>query len=724
MRSELISGELFTRPCSISANSKRIHVACGSHILSYNLKSGRIADSTEALMSTTSDLVSSGENVIVSDATDSKIVLFKNGGGVSVTQIAGWKVVGARDNLLVVTKPSSETGEVVLGYFEGTDFSESNMVTIFTGVVYAVSCSRSMIAFVSGSNRLTLTVFDVSTKSRKDYGHNLALTCTAIHPTESQVAAGDSEGRIVRWTDDSVRYSSVHHWHSVPVSCLAYSSSGSMLLSGAEEGVLCLWTESSSASKPQFIPRLGGPIVQLCVSRCNQFAAVSIRSNKIVVVDLFTRSIQSTIHGSLTDLDSGNKRGASVRSVMTGDDRSLVSISTASHVQIFDIESRRGLTMTPICVQERNYVPTSLKARMKARPWECNHVRVAPSSTNGGDWFMMTSLERKRKHSPGGEAMIKIFSSKDGGLNWKLHTLCMGAHLDSLVGISWCAPQETFLTASRDGTVKVWKLSQETSTWTIVKTIAFKDLIPSHISVTLEGLVIIGFDKFVTLWDPSTMCELTRTGLALDSKVVFAGLVEDNPLKMFALSVSGQVSLWDLKTLSVIKSVKAIKGRSRAVCVRGDRLLIGFDGAVVSVSDNSHSLGELLIEHIVVTTHPLDEKKRIGSILPVNGGVAVACEGGASIYRIHMEATTVADSEVMGPLRTHNDADESRAMEDDDVETTEETPNERRTPAAPRVLAPTTGKIIQKLFPLENSLDTVGSPEDQFIRLIGSLLKQ
>lgn len=712
MRSELVSAELSAIPCVISKDSRLVQVLCGSYVLSYNLKTGRIIESTEAIIDQATDLVSNGSNVFVANKSGSKSISFNRANLEAVSAIDGLRVAAAEGHLTVVVKNSTNPDEMVLGYIEGPDIAESRMVPLFTGVFSSVSCSKWVIAFVSGRNRRTLVVFDASTKTRREYTHTKAFTCTAVHPSEVQAAAGDIEGVITRWSGESTEYSSRHHWHSIPVASIAFSSSGTMLLSGAEEGVLCLWTDVSSSTKPQFVPRLGGPITHITISRCNQFAAVSIKSNKIVVVDLFTRSIQSVIQGALTELDGG----AAVVNALGSVAPHLVSVSTKSQVQLFDMDARRALTKTPIAVQERNNIPSNLRAKIIAQPWECMQVRVVPSTDPSAPWYMMTALERKMR-SGKKALMIKIFlSSNQGGL-WNLHTLVMGAHEDSVVGIEWSPVISEFLTASKDGKVKVWR--QDKDIWSVVRTLEFKQRTPGFISSSSHGIIVVGFGEFVTLYDPKTFRELTNGSVKLDSPAVFAGLVEDDHdearICMFSLSQSGEATLWDLKKLAPIRAVNLGQNISTSATVYGNRLLVpGQDGSVISVTESTK---QLLVDRIMVA------KESVESVVPVAKGIVVVSDNGKSIYRLLFEGE---GGEARAPLV---DSEMTQIVEEE--ETSEETPTSHTdaervkksdSQKLPKIRGPTTKGLITKLFPLENSLDSVGTPEDQFVKLIGSLM--
>lgn len=684
MRSELISAELYATPCVITEDSKRIHVSCGSHILTHSVKTGKLIESTEAILAKPTSLVSRGNKLIVSGDSCSKQIEFSRGSAAKVTPFSDFEVLCSFETLTVVSRQSSESGQVILATVDG----DAAPVTIFTGVVSSVSCGKSLIAAVTGADRRTLFVFDVKSRSSREYLHRKPFSCTAVHPLEDQVATGDATGKIMRWSSELGQYKSLHHWHSVPVASLKYTSNGSVLLSGAEEGVVCVWTESASESKPQFIPRLGGPIAHLSVSKCNQFVAVSIKSNRIVIVDLFTRSVQSTINGTLHDSD-----GLTTVSAVP-QQQSLVCISTQSHIQLFDIDSRKSVTRAPISVQERNHIPSTIRAQVKAEPWECRHVAVL--AANEKNWFMMAALTRAGRR----QQLVKVFASADAGLNWSLHTVCVGGHLDAIVGVE-AVGTDSFVTASTDGTIKQWQLNAAESAWVVSKSASFKNKIPSFLTAGPEGLLVVGFDRFVTLWHPTSLVELTQSGLALSATAVFAGVLQDST-DLFTLSADGQVIVWDLKKLSP-KATAQLESAGSVAAVFGDRLLVsGEDAAMHSVT---FSEGRLVLEKIIVGV------SRVESLVPRGSSVVVTGDQGRTILRLHQQA-----SESKQAFRESEEAE----VEDMDVSTDADLP-ETKTREGRKVFAPM-ASIVSKLFPLENGLDTIGSPEVQFELLMSRLV--
>lgn len=121
--------------------------------------------------------------------------------------------------------------------------------------------------------------------------HTKPITCVAISPDGSKLAAGDATGRILIWHDvvaaaaakadtaaavdldaaaaldlDAADETSppeppaaTVHWHAQAVGCLTFSVDGTHLLSGGSEAVLVMW--DAVTGKRAYLPRLGGALV-------------------------------------------------------------------------------------------------------------------------------------------------------------------------------------------------------------------------------------------------------------------------------------------------------------------------------------------------------------------------------------------------------------------------------------------------------------------------------
>lgn len=714
MRSELISAELYAIPAVVSGDSRRISLLCGEHILTHSLKTGKLMQSSEALGAKPTRVINRGTELIISSESGSIRVEQSKSSFGKFAKLGDYQVQCVAENIAVVTSVSSEPGHAVLGFIQGGELNADSRITaLYTGPVSSFGCNKSQIAAIVGADRRTLFVYDIVTGTSQEYMHNKPLTSIAVHPSGSQVAVGDLNGRIMRFSSNLKEYTSLHHWHSVSVASLVYSANGSMLLSGAEEGVLCIWNESSSDSKPQFIPRLGGPIAHICVSHCHQFAVVSLKSNRVVVIDLFTRSIQSTIAGTLNDGDDSSL--TKINRFASSSPQSLVVLSTPSHAQLFDMDSRRALNKTPIPIQERNHIPATVRAKLKARPWECQHVAVLQGEK---EWFLMASLSRRNSTTPlkrTKQQQIKFFESTDSGITWKLHTVCMGAHTHEIVGIEAVSTAYGFVSASRDGTMKLWQMSSSadsvTNLWKATRTVSFKNRTPTFVKVSDEGIIIAGFQHLITLWNPRNLVELTSHGLQLTSPALHADIIHGTT-NLMALSDDGTCSVWDLKKCKMISSLPAASPAAVACCLVGSRLLVSSQvaGEIVAVTyvDGKRSLK---IEHIPVggeKIHKVDQISRCS----LNCAV-ISSNKGKLIHRL------VFDDPKSDPV-PFRDPDELEADDMvDDIETEADSPSSK--PAESRKPMIQMNNLISKLFPPELALDSLGSPETQFESFIAAL---
>ena len=493
MRSELISAELYALPSAISHDSKKLFVSCGFHIMSYNMMTGKLVEATEAITSSPTGIACKDGILLVSDSQGSRAIDLENG----LCASSGVLVSPHRTVAVSLLVSVMCVGETLCFVSE-----EGSLTEIYRGIYAHVSCNGSIIAAVVGESRRTLYVYDTVSKTSKEYLSQEVLTSTAVLD-DGEVVSGDMKGRIVWWSTGTCM-----HWHAVPVVSLA--SAGLVLLSGGEEGVLCMWT--AGKSKPLFIPRLGGPIVHITVSQSCQFAAVSLGVNSIVIVDLFTRSVQCVVEAMHIPTMP-----------LVCVEENIVAICNEINVQIFDTNTRRPTKSLAIC--ERNYLPKSLLKN--AQPWKCKQFSV-------NEFSIVFCVLQKNK-----ECMIKIFDESS-----KCALVCVVPYgITSVAAV----PGGSFITANSLGQVSIWS-NQSSDKWEIIHSI--DDAVPKsgQFYFAINHVVIIAHNNQLSMYDPRNLNQIAKFA----SFEIVGAKIDIVNFRLWILCVDGSVCVYCLKKCSII----------------------------------------------------------------------------------------------------------------------------------------------------------------------------
>ncbi len=268
---------------------------------------------------------------------------------------------------------------------------QANEVRIKLSTPRPVVCSGARSRIVATCDRHTVLVWSVE---REGFGkrralrmhHTKAITCVAVSPDGSRVAAGDVTGRILIWHDLNGAFEAMAlkdasakgkdgwnpgelqddegfveheeppaasvHWHAHAVGCLSFSTDGRYLLSGGEEAVLVLWDVQTSGRA--YLPRLGGPLTG--IAPCpDDPARYCLRQsdNTLRVVNIASMMIECSIHGIRPV-----PRGVRVAPVtFEGRLGHAVVVGDHSMLQFFDIS--RDMHVDRLQLSRRNIVSMS-----------------------------------------------------------------------------------------------------------------------------------------------------------------------------------------------------------------------------------------------------------------------------------------------------------------------------------------------------------------------------
>lgn len=254
-----------------------------------------------------------------------------------------------------------------------------------------VVCSGLRQHIVATCDRHTVLVWNVE---REGFGrrralrmhHTKAITCVAVSPDGSRIAAGDVTGRILIWHDLNRAFTAMAskdgavkgkdarnsgelqddegfveheeppaasvHWHAHAVGCLSFSADGRYLLSGGEEAVLVVWDVQTSGRA--YLPRLGGPLTG--IAPCpDDPARYCLRQsdNTLRVVNIASMMIECSIHGIRPV-----PRGVRVAPVtFEGRFGHAVVVGDHSMLQFFDVS--RDMHVDRLQLSRRNIVSMS-----------------------------------------------------------------------------------------------------------------------------------------------------------------------------------------------------------------------------------------------------------------------------------------------------------------------------------------------------------------------------
>ena len=179
------------------------------------------------------------------------------------------------------------------------------------------------------------------------------------------MACGDSSGRILVYSglEQPEPARSILHWHQLPVAGLAWSEGGTSLYSGGGEAVLCKWRREEGG-KPQFVPRLGAPIVG--VGGGGGVSVVQLKNNSLVLLDRQEEKVRGVV-GGLARSETGYPAG-----LVVDGDRLLLN-GLVGRVQVW---SSRSGGVHHVDITGQNY----LAAERSSTPHNSEVERVAVSS--------------------------------------------------------------------------------------------------------------------------------------------------------------------------------------------------------------------------------------------------------------------------------------------------------------------------------------------------------
>ncbi|KAG9128016.1 hypothetical protein FRC07_006130 [Ceratobasidium sp. 392] len=440
------------------------------------------------------------------------------------------------------------------------------------------SCARFLV--VVGGTKAYVARSNTNNAGFTSFVSPDAITCLAVHPTESYFATGDERGVVRLWyclNDQAVPTPTLTsdpssskqkptdptytaptttlHWHAHAVSALSFTSSGAQLLSGGEESVLVIWQLHSG--QREYVPRVGAPIggVSVCAGpNGGTEYAIALVDGGVVFVGNDTLRIGRAVRRVRLDPTPTRPLPLALHP------RAGHVLLPAAHPSSLQILSRS----TSSLIGEIQVAPANRVSRRDETPIE--PVRVTLVAMSGG-------REGKGKENEDGEWMATVDSRAEGETYLKfwrwnpssttttptnlctLNTRIDHPHGDdklTSLAFSPSPSSPTLATTGSDGLVKLWSVQQsdDDEFWICAASLSYRDHIPTRALFSSDGsLLAIVHGPCVTLWDVQThkMCgALSCVEVKEPREVVFVG----KSGRYIALLGEGAVVLWDLVMFS------------------------------------------------------------------------------------------------------------------------------------------------------------------------------
>ncbi|GAB1522650.1 NET1-associated nuclear protein 1 [Rhizoctonia solani] len=391
-----------------------------------------------------------------------------------------------------------------------------------------------------------------------------ALTCLAVHPTESYFATGDDRGVVRLWyclndtavplTSDpspskSTAATTTLHWHAHAVSALSFTPSGAQLVSGGEEAVLVVWQLHSG--QREYIPRVGAPIgaVSVCFGPNGGLEyAIALMDGGVVFVGSDTLRIIRAVRRVRLDPNP------TLPLPLVSNSQSNRILVPATHPASLQILSRTGAGLS--LVGELEVAPASRVSRRDETPIEPIRVGLVALSTKGKetDVQWLATVDSRAD----AEIYLKFWkwNNADSTTTPSLNTRIDRPHGEHRVTSLAFHPRGDMLaTTGEDGQVKLWGIrkSSDEEFWMCASSFSYRNHTPSKALFSPDGsLLAVIHGQCITLWD-SENTTIPRGALScVETKgpreLVFVG----SSGRYIAVLGAQTVVLWDLVRLCVL----------------------------------------------------------------------------------------------------------------------------------------------------------------------------
>jgi NET1-associated nuclear protein 1 (U3 small nucleolar RNA-associated protein 17) len=459
--------------------------------------------------------------------------------------------------LLRIIKLVSKTRAVVLvgraGGMELVNMTLSNkewqsepIFAVPNSTLFVVSNKLTHFAFYAPKKQnMTITVGrldkDFNLVSHKELPRNRNILSLAVSDS-GILAAGSVSGAIDVYYDAAVTNSSDTNvisppralkWHVDEVLALSFSLNGEYLLSGGKERVLVFW--QLETGNLQFLPRLYGDIRNIYVDPLNEFYALSLKGDQVLLLsalDLVSRlqitGIKAEFAKPPGDPEKERRKRKKVPTIdKIGDyTAEYYTHPTTGHLY-FPLKGAQIQIYDPIKDEEVNVISvanTIQTGKVRKELLIKDPVITGLCFSIDGKW-MVTVDEREApaidnllsRHDK--EINLKFWQYKDLNNQWQLVTRIASPHgvnnsvVDIVAADRTYSNGHAFLTACHQGGIRLWRLKVEREAelakaprlvWGVRKVLPPTGLTTSSVSIAWSpdsSLILLGIESTVHVID-------------------------------------------------------------------------------------------------------------------------------------------------------------------------------------------------------------------------------
>lgn len=444
-------------------------------------------------------------------------------------------------------------------------------------------------------------VYDLSSKSLYKYRHRYPISCIAVHPKQSFVVVGDSQGEIVFYhlfnTLNSGKIeilskpvTTVYHWHSKSVGDIAFDSEGVHMYSGGQENVLVVW--QLTTGRRDYLPRLGAGVLGITKTPDETLLALRCDNNTIKIINSRSRLLQVNIEG----VNIGKQAHLLTGLVVESKHNAFVFNGTDGELHFYSPQEDRHISK----------VQVGFKNPIRS----FQDIKIAESLvksvvfSHSGDWMVTLDVRNDLLN----ESSIKFWEWDSEKQQYSLHTQYRLSQKNAVTHLCYHPTEDVCVIADKGGRFRIWRLDASEPTegpegqesedivtirWVCESVGYYRDSKIQCCTFSSDGsILVVAYGSLITLWDARTNMFLNvLTHPPAFESIMKVNFVSNTPYLVAVTKC--RVLVWDI-TSCKLKWVQVLNPDLVAFDPKSDRFVV-FTSSVVLESGEDSSHGCILV---------------------------------------------------------------------------------------------------------------------------------